>query len=85
MKTCAEPRRRRWARSGPAAKAALPALRAALQDGEPYVRQWAAFALGELGAEAKAALPRLHELLKDGDGNVRKAAERALKKIAPGS
>jgi HEAT repeat protein len=44
---------------GPAARPALPALVAALKEGDAGLRQYAADALRQLGPEAKAAVPEL--------------------------
>ena len=45
------------------------------------MRKYAAYALGELGAEARSALPNLRKALDDPEKPVRDAAAAALKKI----
>lgn len=64
------------------AQQAIPALTEALGDPDAFVRQWAAFAIGNLGHRfgplVTAAVPRLARLLKDDDGMVAKWAAMAL-------
>jgi HEAT repeat protein len=50
---------------GPEARAALPALIAALGDRDSNVRLWAVKALGELGPAAVTAVPSLRRMAKD--------------------
>jgi len=54
-------------KTGPAAKAAVPALIGVLKDDDPYslVRWEATEALGRIGPEAKEAIPPLVDALKD--------------------
>lgn len=59
----------------------VPALSAALKDGDPFIRRDAALALARIGPEARAALPALQPLLKDRNQHVRKAATEAVSKI----
>ena len=58
---------------------AVPALTLALQDLDPEVRQYAAWALGMIGNGAKDAVPVLIQALKDPE--VRDSAAKVLKKI----
>jgi HEAT repeat protein len=70
---------------GPAAKAAVPALLAALRErGEP-IRSLAAQALGRIGAKAREAVPALLELLRDKNDSLRFDAAEALSRIGPGA
>jgi len=80
--------------SGPQARAAVPALKAALQNAlkdeandEParMFRYHIARALGKLGPEARSAVTPLAKLLKDRDADVRSAAGEALGLIGPGA
>lgn len=65
---------------GGAAEAAVPALIGALDDGDAWIRQHAAAALGRIGAKAAAAAPRLRRLVKEEQRpDVRQAAEAALR------
>ena len=68
---------------GPRAKAAVPALAAALKDTDVSVRGAAALALGTMGSEARAAVPALAEVLKDDKDGVRHAALVALSAVGP--
>jgi HEAT repeat protein len=61
---------------------AVPALTAALQDGEGLVRREAARALGRIGPEARSAVPALDVALKDREPLVAREAAEALKRIA---
>ena len=58
---------------------AVPALTLALQDLDPEVHQYVAWALGMIGKGAKDAVPVLIQALKDPE--VRDSAAKALKKI----
>lgn len=58
-------------------------LVAALQDGDPNMRYWAAESLGHYGAEAKAAVPDLAAALADENKMVRMGAAYALAEIGP--
>jgi hypothetical protein len=64
-------------------KPAVPALSAALKDGDPYVRERAATALGEIGDVS--AVPVLNAALKDSDSTVRRMAAGALGEIGDAS
>lgn len=66
---------------GPAAKAAVPALIAALDDPEPVVRFPVCIALREIGPEAKEAVPALTKALDDLNDDVASMARKALIKI----
>jgi HEAT repeat protein len=67
---------------GPVAKAAVPALIKALQEGEDaHIRSPAAYSLGRIGPAAKAAVPALTKALRDTDGHVRINAADALRRI----
>jgi hypothetical protein len=61
----------------------IPALVDALNDSDPFVREFAAFSLGLNRDEAKEALPALFTSLDDPCGSVRAAAVQALAVIAP--
>ena len=65
---------------GPHAKAAIPALTAALKDEHPYVRAGAAEALASM---RRAAIPALMRLVKDTDPQVRRGAVFALGNMGP--
>jgi HEAT repeat protein len=66
----------------PQTKAALPVLLEVIRGTEqPYIRQQAVNALGEVGPPAKAAVPALLKARKD--NNLRFVADAALKKIDP--
>jgi HEAT repeat protein len=69
------------AQIGPAAKAAVPALTEALEQGDKSDRAAAAEALGKMGADAKPAVPALVKAL--GDDSVRSSAAEALGRIGP--
>jgi len=60
----------------------LAPLTRALQLADPYARNEAVVALGELGPAAAPAVPALKELSSDPDEAVRKSVAAALKKIA---
>jgi len=66
---------------GPAAKAAVPALIAALDDPEPVVRFPVCIALGEIGPEAAEAIPALTKALDDHNDDVAAMARKAIIKI----
>jgi HEAT repeat protein len=66
---------------GAAAKAAAPALIAALSDNVSAVRATAAFALGRIGADTDTVLPALGRALRDPDHDVRTNAGFALAAI----
>lgn len=70
---------------GGAAKAAVPALVKALEDGNIEVRVAAARALGSLGPATKDAVGPLTKTLKDSEPKVRGYAAFALGKIGPAS
>jgi HEAT repeat protein len=71
------------ARIGPAARAAVPALVAALRS-EDSGRRWrAARTLGRIGPGAGEAVPALVAALRDPNEGVRRHAARALGRIAP--
>lgn len=65
------------------AKEAVPALIAALKDADPVVRQFVAYALGEIGPGAAEAASALALALDDGESPVRSAAAEALGAIGP--
>jgi HEAT repeat protein len=52
-----------------------------LADADASVRQEAAKALGDIGAQAREAVPSLQKALLDPDEGVRSAAGLALKRI----
>lgn len=66
----------------PCAQKAIPALTEVLKDSDAFVRQWAAFALGNLGYHfgplLTVAVPGLAALLRDEDCVVREWAAMAL-------
>ena len=66
---------------GPAAKPAVPALIAALDDPEPVVRFPVCIALREIGPEAKEAVPALTKALDDRNDDVAAMARKAIIKI----
>ena len=69
---------------GPAAKAAVPDLVAALADADEVCSTEAAVALAAIGAEAAAAVPDLRKLLDDGvPAGTRYTAAYALGQIGP--
>lgn len=59
----------------------IPPLREALQDEDVKARQFAAFALGQIGAAAKRTVPPLIERLEDEDSKVRQLTAFALGQI----
>jgi HEAT repeat protein len=70
---------------GPADPAVLPALTAALHDGDPAVRREAILALLKCGPEARGAAGALAEVRqRDRDPQVRTYAAKALAKIRAG-
>jgi HEAT repeat protein len=67
---------------GPADPAVLPALRAALRDGDPGVRREAVLALLKYGPGARAAAGALAELRqRDRDPQIRAYAVKALARL----
>jgi hypothetical protein len=69
---------------GPAAKPATPSLIKALKgDDSPRVRQFAALALGYIGASNSSVTTALTQALKDKDLTVRTSATNALLKLDP--
>jgi HEAT repeats len=69
---------------GPAAKPAVPALIAALDDPEPTVRFPVTVALGEIGPDAAAAVPRLKQMMfEEINDEIAAAARRAIRHIQP--
>jgi hypothetical protein len=68
-----------------AARSAIPALTAALQDADARVRAHAAEALVATGPLAQPAVDALLPLLKDADDNARLQATLALEGIGPGA
>lgn len=71
------------ARIGAPAKAAAPALAAALADDDPSTRSEILFAISAIGPDAKEAVPAVTKLLNDPDMDVRYAACYALGRIGP--
>jgi HEAT repeat protein/lysophospholipase L1-like esterase len=61
----------------------LGPLEEALSSDDPYVRGFAAFSLGELGAPAREAVPALAAALRHPDGYTRGGAVAALAKLGP--
>lgn len=59
----------------------VPLLVRALGNSDPYVRQYAAERLGELGKDAKDALPDLRKLLEDQEDFVKRTARASLREI----
>ena len=57
------------------------ALRQALQDREPWIRETAVEALAEIGGDQ--AIQGLQLALRDENEDVRKAAEEALSRLQP--
>jgi HEAT repeat protein len=66
---------------GRAARPALPALAAALNDSSDGVRRWAAAALGSIGPEARGSLPELRRLYAGAEGRDHAVIGLAIKKI----
>jgi HEAT repeats len=60
---------------------AIVALRQALQDKEPWIRETAVEALAEVGGEQ--AMQGLQQALRDENEDVRKAAQEALSRLQP--
>ena len=60
---------------------AIVALRQALQDKEPWIRETAVEALAEIGGEQ--AMQGLQQALRDENEDVRKAAQEALSRLQP--
>jgi HEAT repeat protein len=63
---------------GPAAKSAVPALIAALDDPDPVVRFPVCIALREIGPDAKEAVPALTKALDDRNDDVAAMARKAI-------
>lgn len=59
----------------------VPLLVRALGNSDPYVRQYAAQRLGELGKDAEEAAPELRKLLDDKEEFVKRAARSSLRDI----
>jgi len=72
---------RNLARRGAEARAAVPALAAALANRSKAVRTAAAEALGALGPAAKSVVPALQRAAEAKEPEVRDAAQKALNKI----
>ena len=73
-------------RLGPVGQSAVPRLVETLRDPSAAIRQGAATALGQIGAEnvgAEQAVPALVQALKDADGGVRRESAIALMAIDP--
>ena len=70
---------------GPAAAAALPALRRCLDDEHWWVRRNAAEAIGRMGTAGDEALPALVARLRDGDRRVRRATALGLAQRGAGA
>jgi HEAT repeat protein len=68
---------------GPGAKAAVPALTAALREREWDIDEAAASALGQIGPDARSAVPALIEASKQDSRRVSYAALLALGYIGP--
>ncbi|HEY9507098.1 MAG TPA: HEAT repeat domain-containing protein [Gemmatimonadales bacterium] len=69
---------------GPAAKPAVPALIAALDDPDPAVRFPVTVALGEIGPDAADAVPRLKQMMaEEFNDEIAAAARRAIRHIQP--
>jgi HEAT repeat protein len=68
--------------AGPAARPVLPAAHAALSDGEPMVRVYAAAIVGHLG-ETAIAIPVLLDGLQSPDGAIRAEGAGLIAEIAP--
>src|SRR5262245_51328408 len=84
-----EPRQRRQAayalgRIGPPAQDAVPALIAALRDGDSEVRWQVTQALGRIGPAARAAVPALLGMVQEGHPDVRYTARQALERVGIG-
>jgi hypothetical protein len=60
---------------------AIVALKQALQDKEPWIRETAVEALGEIGGEQ--AIQGLQQALRDENEDVRRAAQEALNRLQP--
>ena len=59
----------------------VPLLVRALGNAHPYVRQYAAERLGQLGKDAKDAVPDLRKLLEDKEDFVKRSARASLREI----
>ncbi|HEY9714047.1 MAG TPA: HEAT repeat domain-containing protein, partial [Chroococcales cyanobacterium] len=71
---------------GQSAELAVPVLIKTVQtDSEPVIRQAAARALGDFGAQATSAVPVLIQVIKEGDKDSRVAAAYGLSSIPAGS
>jgi HEAT repeat protein len=71
------------ARIGRTARAAVPALREALQDPDRFVRVRAAAALAQIDPRNGDALPTLIAMMKDADAPIRRAAVEAAGNLGP--
>lgn len=60
---------------------AVPLVASVLSDESSDIRIWAAWILGEIGADASVAVPELQALVSDEDDEVASAAASALEKI----
>lgn len=59
----------------------VPLLVRALENSDPYVRQYAAERLGELGKDAKESVPDLRKLLEDQEDFVKRTARASIREI----
>lgn len=66
---------------GPAARSAIPALRALLESENPIDRRLAATAIGAIGPRVRESVPQLRKALKDEERMVRLAAAEALSRL----
>lgn len=66
---------------GAGAKAAVPALAAALAAPDKWLREAAAEALGAIGPDSRNVLPALQRAVNDKEPEVHDAAQKALEKI----
>jgi HEAT repeat protein len=68
---------------GSQAKIAIPALTKALRDRDPYVRQYCAYALGQIARNDAAVVAALRRLLSDDEWFVRSRAAEAVSNLGP--